>query len=296
MARNVGCAGAATLPVDHMPFPDAHPSLLRALAARGYAEPTAVQAAVLAGRCRRPRPAGLRPDRLGQDRGLRPRRSRPTLLGEAERFDAAGRAAGPGGGADARAGAAGRARAGLALRPDRRPRRRLRRRHGHPPRAARAGPGLPHRRRHARAGCATISSAATSTSRPCAPWCSTRPTRCSTWASARTSSSSSTPRPAERRTLLFSATIPKRDRGPRQALPARRAAHRHRRRARGARRHRVPRPAHRPERARARGRQRAALLRGARRAGVLLDPRGRAPPARQPASSAASPPWRSPAS
>ena len=42
-----------------------------------------------------------------------------------------------------------------------------------------------------RAACATTSSAATSTSRRCAPWCSTRPTRCSTWAFARTSSSSS---------------------------------------------------------------------------------------------------------
>ena len=119
----------------------------------------------------------------------------------------------------------------LALRAHRRPRRRLRRRHGHPARAARAGAGRAHRRRHARAACATISSAATSTSRRCASWCSTRPTRCSTWAFARTSSSSSTPRPAERRTLLFSATMPKPIARPGQALPARRAAHRDRRRA-----------------------------------------------------------------
>ena len=41
------------------------------------------------------------------------------------------------------------------------------------------------------------------------PSCSTKPTRCSTWASARTSSACSTAAPAERRTLMFSATIPK---------------------------------------------------------------------------------------
>ena len=37
--------------------------------------------------------------------------------------------------------------------------------------------------------------------------CSTRPTRCSTWASRRTSTRSSTSTPAERQTALFSATI-----------------------------------------------------------------------------------------
>ena len=56
-----------------MPFPNAHPTLARALAARGYDEPTPVQAAVLEPRGRRPRPARLGADRLGQDRRLRPR-------------------------------------------------------------------------------------------------------------------------------------------------------------------------------------------------------------------------------
>ena len=86
---------------------------------------------------------------------------------------------------------------------------------------------------------------------------------------------------------------PQGDRGPRQALPARRAAHRHHRRARAARRHRVPRAA----RSRPNEREHAVvnLLRffeapGALR--VLLDPRGGAPPARAAWSSAASPPWR----
>ena len=41
-------------------------------------------------------------------------------------------------------------------------------------------------------------------------WCSTRPTRCSTWASPRTSRRSSPQAPAERQTVLFSATMPPR--------------------------------------------------------------------------------------
>ena len=40
--------------------------------------------------------------------------------------------------------------------------------------------------------------------------CSTRPTRCSTWASPRTSRRSSSGTPAERQTVLFSATLPPR--------------------------------------------------------------------------------------
>ena len=59
------------------------------------------------------------------------------------------------------------------------------------------------------AACATISNAARSTCRASRPWCSTRPTRCSTWAFARSSRKSSTPRPTSRRTLLFSATLPR---------------------------------------------------------------------------------------
>ena len=71
-----------------MPFPDAHPSLLRALVERGYAEPTPVQAAV------------LRPDAAGRDLLVSAQTGSgktvafglamaPALLGEAERFEAA---------------------------------------------------------------------------------------------------------------------------------------------------------------------------------------------------------------
>jgi superfamily II DNA/RNA helicase len=50
-------------------------------------------------------------------------------------------------------------------------------------------------------------SAAASTSRAWRRWCSTRPTACSTWASSRTSSTSSRRTPATRQTMLFSATL-----------------------------------------------------------------------------------------
>ena len=71
-----------------MPFPDAHPSLLRALAERGYAEPTPVQAAV------------LRPDAAGRDLLVSAQTGSgktvafglamaPALLADAERFEAA---------------------------------------------------------------------------------------------------------------------------------------------------------------------------------------------------------------
>ena len=45
-------------------------------------------------------------------------------------------------------------------------------------------------------------------------WCSTRPTRCSTWASCPTSSGSCAKTPETRQTMLFSATMPARDRRP----------------------------------------------------------------------------------
>ena len=71
-----------------MPFPDAHPSLLRALVERGYAEPTPVQAAV------------LRPDAAGRDLLVSAQTGSgktvafglamaPALLADAERFEAA---------------------------------------------------------------------------------------------------------------------------------------------------------------------------------------------------------------
>jgi ATP-dependent RNA helicase DeaD len=72
-----------------MPFPPAHPSLLHALAGRGYSEPTPVQAAV------------LQPEALGRDLVVSAQTGSgktvafglamaPELLGEAERFGPAG--------------------------------------------------------------------------------------------------------------------------------------------------------------------------------------------------------------
>jgi len=70
-----------------MPFPDTHPALSRALAARGYAEPTPVQAAVLEAEAGRDL---LVSAQTGSGKtvafGLA---AAPALLGEAERFEAA---------------------------------------------------------------------------------------------------------------------------------------------------------------------------------------------------------------
>jgi ATP-dependent RNA helicase DeaD len=66
--------------------------------------------------------------------------------------------------------------------------------------------------------------------------------------------------PEERRTLLFSATMPDRHRGAGQALPARCPAHRGRRRRARPRRHRIPRHPRLPARDRTRRRQHVALL------------------------------------
>ena len=149
----------------------------------------------------------------------------------------AAEAAGAGGRSHPRAGAAGRARAGLALCPDRRQADRLRRRHGHPARAAGAGTGAhivvgtPGRLRdHLERGNLDISARR--------PSCSTRPTRCSTWAFARISSSSSRPR---RRSAARSCSRPP---SPRRSPASPSATRRTRcgsrpRRARAAPRHRV---------------------------------------------------------
>jgi ATP-dependent RNA helicase DeaD len=71
-----------------MPFPDTHPALSRALAARGYAEPTPVQAAVLEAEAGRDL---LVSAQTGSGKtvafGLA---AAPALLGEAERFTASG--------------------------------------------------------------------------------------------------------------------------------------------------------------------------------------------------------------
>ena len=62
-----------------------------------------------------------------------------------------------------------------------------------------------------RAGSWTTSRRAPSTCPSCASWCSTRPTRCSRWASPRTSRRSSpTPR-TDKHVALFSATMPRAD-------------------------------------------------------------------------------------
>ena len=74
---------------------------------------------------------------------------------------------------------------------------------GAPPRRARGGrhPGPCHRPHQPRVAGARRRSARS---------CSTRPTRCSTWASPTTSSRSSSARPTDRQTVLFSATMPRR--------------------------------------------------------------------------------------
>ena len=80
-----------------------------------------------------------------------------------------------------------------------------------------AGAGArPHPPRHARSSSGVGSS------------CSTRPTRCSTWASPRTSRRSSRRPPSERQTVLFSATMPPRIDAHRPPAPARPGADRDR--------------------------------------------------------------------
>ena len=137
----------------------------------------------------RPRPPRFRPDRLGQDRGLRPRHG-----GAAHRRRPAGavaRAARPDRRADPRARAPGQPRARMALRQIGRPDRDLRRRHG--PRQGAAACPTALRSSSARpVGFATISSVRLDLS-ALASSSSTKPTRCSTLAFARTSRRSSTP-------------------------------------------------------------------------------------------------------
>jgi replication initiation protein RepC len=154
------------------------------------------------------RRAGVGPDRLGQDGRLRPALA-PTLLGKGGALRPGRRAAGAGHRADPRTGAAGSARTGMALRADRRG-------------MASCVGGMDMRTERRVLAVAPISSSArraacATTSSPqlaryvarSRPWFSTRPTRCSISASAKTSNSFSTPRPAERRTLMFSATVPR---------------------------------------------------------------------------------------
>ena len=173
--------------------------VVAALAERGIHEPFAIQQPRHRRRARRPRRARQVPHRLGQDARVRdpdrraPRGRRPRPRRARARADA--RARRP----DRRAVPAARPRPRARGR-GRLRRRRLReadqgvqarrhpRRHARPPR----GPDGPPRRR--------ASTASRSSS-------STRPTGCSTWASARPSTGSSRACPRDRQTLFFSATL-----------------------------------------------------------------------------------------
>ena len=95
--------------------------------------------------------------------------------------------------------------------------------------------------------------------------------------------------PASRRTLLFSATLPRGIVALAKTLSAAGVSRRGRGRRRRSCRYRIPRHPDRRRRRRARGRQRAALLRIAGRAGVLQHPQRGAASAGDAARSAASP-------
>ena len=219
----------------------------------------------------------------------------PTLLGEAERLGRAERAAGAGRRADPRTRPPGRPRAGLALRAGRRRRGHLRRRHGLPARAAGPARGRATSWSAPPGACATTSSAAISISARSTAVVLDEADEMLDLGFKEDLEFILEATPPERRTLLFSATLPKDIVALARTYQKNADAHRHRPRRRGARRHRVPRHARGPQRDRARGRQRPALLRS-RRA-----PWCSAPPARPcatctpPCASAASTPSPSPA-
>ncbi len=117
-----------------------------------------------------------------------------TLMGAEERLPPAGKPMALIIAPDARAGPAGAARAVVALRRSRRPRRHLRRRHGRTCGSARAQLRRAHRGRHAGAPARSSGTAAASISPSSRPSFSMKPTRCSISASARTWNSFSTQR------------------------------------------------------------------------------------------------------
>ena len=174
-----------------MPFSNVPPLIGEALAARGYAAPTPVQAAVLEAEAHGPRPDRLRADRIGQDRRLRPRHG-AAIARRAWPPAVHPRAARAGDRADPRARAAGQPRARMALCQGRGAHRDLRRRHGRVARAPPAQPGRADRRRHARPPARPSRARRARPSPTSRSSSSTRPTRCSTWASARISRRSST--------------------------------------------------------------------------------------------------------
>ena len=201
------------------------PALAEALEKRGYAALTPVQKAVLA------------PEAEGADMLVSAQTGSgktvafglalaPTLLDGACPLRPGRRAAGAGDRADARTRHPGQARTRLALRGNRRQHRLLRRRHGHAQRAPRARTRRAYRGRHAGPPARPHHAQLARPERPARrrarrgrrdarprlprgsrihPRRRTRPTR---------------------RTLLFSATIPRAIADARQDLPARRAAHR----------------------------------------------------------------------
>ena len=171
------------------------PQLTEALTTLGYEEPTPIQAEsipqLLAGH-----------DLLGQaatGTGKTAAFALPIL----QRLTPRRRAAWPADGrrprADARAGDPGvRGDLPLRARPRRTGRRAVRRPADLPP-AAGAVAGRRHRRRHARPGAGPPPAAVARRRRRAASSCSTRPTRCSTWASPRTSRRSSAASPTSAR-------------------------------------------------------------------------------------------------
>ncbi len=236
----------------------------------------------------RSRPAGLGPDRIGQDCRLRPGDGADAAC----RGRAPGRgrrAAGAGRRADARTGAAGRARTRLAVQGRRRPRRHLRRRHGDPPRGAGAEPrrhivvGTPGRLRdHLERGTLATGGLKVVVLDEADEMLDLG------FREDLEEILDLDPGRAAYPAVLGDAA--QADPDPGQALPARRLPHRHGERPRTAQRHRLSRHPHRPDRHRGRRGQHAALLRGRGGAGLRQHPRGGPPPPRQPRRARASPP------
>jgi superfamily II DNA/RNA helicase len=176
-----------------MPFPAVHPALDRALAARGYAEPTPVQLAVVeadkdnADLLVSAQTGSGKTVAFGLAHGA-------DLLDGGKRLDHAGAPLALVIAPTRELALQVSARADMALRRSRRIRRDLRRRHGPAHGASGRSNAAPISSSVRRAACATTSRAARSTCPPPASSCSTKPTRCSTSASAKISNSSSTPR------------------------------------------------------------------------------------------------------
>ena len=246
-----------------MTFPSVHPALARALAARGYTVPTAVQLAV------------LEADTAGRDLlvSAQTGSGKTVAFGLAIATDAARRggaaaagrrAAGADHRADARARHAGAAGARLALRRDGRPRRHLRRRHGRARRSppARAGAhivvGTPGRLRdHLERNRLDLTQARRRRARR-----SRRDARPRLPRGSRVHSRRDAGEPPDAAVLRHHAA---RDRDAGAPLSARCRAHRDRAPQRAARRHRISRHPRGAERRRECGRQRAAPPRDAAR-------------------------------